>query len=190
MRNRSLLFISMLMLPLSLYAQIQPSAYKGGSRLGVGGGFDYWKGNYNHIARFGPTAWVTADLWHGIGVLAEGHSMIAGGDNAQAADEYKYFSGEGGVTYTYRRWRRFAPFAKAEIGFSSLSFPHHPGATYTHDTRTTWALGAGFERQLVHHVWLRADYTYDNFPDFYSSVTGQHHTLNPNGLAVGGTWHF
>lgn len=190
MRLKMLLFVAALMLSASLSAQVQPSAMRGESRLGIGGGIDYWKGDYNHIARFGPSAWVTAEIWHGIGLIAEGHSMMAGGDKSDAADRYKYYSGDGGITYTYRRWHRFAPFVKGEIGFAGLSFPHHPTSTYTHDTRTTWAVGGGFEYRLTHHVAARADYTYDNFPNFYSSVTGKHHTLCPNGVTVGATWHF
>ncbi len=172
------------------WAQVPPSALKGGLRLGVGGGIDYWRGDYNSISRIGPSAWVTANLWHGLGIIAEGHSMIAGGDDAKHADEYKYFVGEGGLTYTSYRWRHLRPFVKAEVGFGSLSFPHAPTATYTHDTRTTWAIGGGAEYRITNHLWARADYTWDNFPSLYSPISGQHHTLNPNGITVGPTWHF
>jgi len=185
----SLLLFTACIVSSQSWAQVQPSAQKGGLRLGVGGGIDYWQGDYNSISRVGPSAWVTAHLWRGVGVIVEGHSMIAGGDNAKHADEYKYYSGDGGITYTYYHWHRFEPFAKAEVGFSSLSFPHSATATYTHDTRTTWAIGGGAEYHMVGHLWARGDYTWDNFPNFYSTVTGQHNTLNPHGVTVGATWH-
>ncbi|HWT64707.1 MAG TPA: outer membrane beta-barrel protein [Terracidiphilus sp.] len=187
MRLKLSILFAALILSLPACAQVAHSAQRGGTQVTLGGGIDYWKGDYSHIARFGPAAWATAEFWHGIGVIAEGHSMIAGGTNA---DQYKYFSGDGGLIYTYHRWRNVAPFVKAEAGFASLSFPHTATATYTHDTRTTWAMGAGFEYKVVGHIWAHADYTYDNFPNFYSTVTGQHHSLNPNGIAVGATYHF
>lgn len=190
MRLKLSLLLAACMLSLPAWAQIQPSAQRSGTRLGIGGGIDYWRGDWSKIARFGPAAWATAEYWHGLGVIAEGHSMIAGGNNVKNVDQYKYFSGEGGLVYTYHRWHTIAPYAKIEAGFASLSFPHPPTSTYTHDTRTTWALGGGFEYKIVKHVWARVDYTYDNFPNFYSSVTGQHHTLNPNGISVGATYHF
>lgn len=190
MRLKLSVLLALFMLSLPVCAQVMPSAQRSGTRLSVGGGIDYWRGDYNHISRFGPAAWATTEFWHGLGLIAEGHSMIAGGNTADRADEYKYFSGDGGLIYTYHRWHNIQPFVKAEAGFASLSFPHRTAATYTHDTRTTWAMGAGFEYRLVGHIWAHADYTYDNFPDFYSTVTGQHHTLNPNGISVGASYHF
>ncbi|MDR3742402.1 MAG: outer membrane beta-barrel protein [Terracidiphilus sp.] len=190
MRLKLSILLAAFMLSLPACAQVVQSAQQSGTRLGIGGGIDYWRGDYNHITRFGPSAWTTAEFWRGLGVIAEGHSMIAGGDNAYHADQYKYFSGQGGLVYTYHRWHNVAPFIKAEVGFSSLSFPHRSTSHYTHDTRTTYAYGAGFEYKIVRHIWARADYTFDNFPDFYSTVTGKHHTLNPNGITVGATYHF
>lgn len=190
MHSKLILFLAALALSLSAGAQVQPSAQRSGGRLSVGGGVDYWNGDYSDIKRFGPSAWATAEFWHGLGLIAEGHSMIAGGDNAVHADEYKYFSGQGGIVYTYHRWRKVEPFVKGEMGFSSLSFPHRVNATYTHDTRTTWSYGAGLEYKLWKHVWAHGDYTYDNFPDFYSTISHLHHTLNPAGFTVGASYHF
>lgn len=190
MRLKLSILLAVLMLSLPSCAQVVQSAQRSGTRLGIGGGIDYWKGDYNHIARFGPAAWATAEFWHGIGVIAEGHSMIAGGNTADDAAQYKYFEGSGGLVYTYHRWHNIEPFVKAETGFASFSFPHRLNGAYAHDTRTTWAMGAGFEYKIVRHIWARADYTYDNFPDFYSTVTRQYHSINPNGIAVGATYHF
>jgi hypothetical protein len=182
-------FCIMAALAFSVYcpAQVLPAAQRSRIDLSIGGGMDYWRGDWGQIARFGPSAWATADLWHGLGINAEGHSMIIGGSRAS---EYKYFVGEGGLIYTYHHWRSVRPYAKAEVGFGSLSWPHKPTSTYSHDTRTTWALGGGFEYHLWKRVWARADYTYDGFPDIYSPITGHHRTLDPAGVAFGATYHF
>lgn len=183
-------FFVFLMILVSMPCVAQVSAPMEGSRvqLSAGGGIDYWRGDWGSVARFGPSAWASADIWRGLGINAEAHSMIAGGNDM--ASEYKYYVGEGGLRYSYRHWRAFLPYAKGEIGFGSLSFPHPVGATYTHDTRTTWAVGGGFEYLIRNNVWARVDYTFEGFPDFMSGITGQHHTLNPAGIAIGVTYHF
>lgn len=187
MHSKVLVILAAIALSLPVCAQVEPAAGGSPVRLGIGGGIDYWDGNWSHIRRFGPSAWATGEVWRGLGVIAEGHSMIFG--DGTVGDRYKYFSGEGGMVYNYHHWRKFTPFAKGEIGFAGLSFPHKPTATYTHDTRTTWAIGGGFEYKLWKRVWTRADFTYDNFPDFYSPVTGGHPTLNPSGVTLGFTYH-
>lgn len=185
------LFLTMAALAFSLpsLAQVVPPAARSQvADLSVGGGIDYWTGDWGGtIHRFGPSAWASADLWHGLGINAEFHSMIAGG--SRPSSQFKYFVGEGGLMYTYLHWRKFNPYAKAEMGFGSLTYPHPANITQGHDTRTTWALGGGVEYHAWRHVWTRFDYTYDGFPHFYSTVTGQYHTLNPSGIAVGATYH-
>jgi opacity protein-like surface antigen len=188
MQSKFLVVLFALVFSLPSFAQVRPAVEEHRADLSIGGGIDYWQGDFNHIERFGPSAWATIDLWRGIGINVEGHSMIAGGNSV--APRYKYYVGEGGIIYTFGYWHRFAPYAKAELGFASLDFPHKPNATYTHDTRNTWALGGGFEYKVVRRLWARVDYTYDGFPGFYSTVTGKHSTLDPAGLAVGATYHF
>jgi len=187
MRLKLLLVMAALTFSMSCPAQVAPAAERSQLHLSVGGGIDYWRGDWGAIARFGPSAWASADLWHGLGINVEGHSMIFGGTNSS---QYKYFVGEGGLMYTYHHWRMFRPYGKAELGFASLSWPHKAIATYSHDTRTTWALGGGFEYHVWRRIWTRVDYTYDGFPDLYSPVTGQHHTLDPAGVTVGASYHF
>jgi hypothetical protein len=188
MQSKSFALTFILVLSVPCLAQVRPAAEAGHSNIAIGGGIDYWQGDWGEIARYGPSAWSTAELWNGFGALAEGHSMIAG-DGAVGA-KYKYFVGEGGLVYNYHRFHSFVPYAKAELGFASLSFPHKTTSHYTHDTRNTWALGGGCEVRLSRHVWTRIDYTYDGFPDFYSQVSRLHHTLDPNGVSIGATYHF
>ena len=188
MHSKLVVFIVSLVLCARCMAQVKPAAEESSSNFSAGGGFDYWQGDWKGVSRFGPSVWVTDEFWHGIGVNIEGHSMIMGG--GAPSPKYKYFVGEGGLIYNYYKYRRFTPFVKAELGFASLSFPHSPKATYTHDTRNTWAVGGGVEFRMSRHVWTRIDYTYDGFPNFYSQVTRLHHTLDPNGISFGPTYHF
>jgi opacity protein-like surface antigen len=188
MYSKLLVFVVGLFLCAPCIAQVNSAAEGSRANFSAGGGFDYWQGDWSGVSRFGPSVWVTDEFWHGIGINIEGHSMIIGG--GAPSPKYKYFVGEGGFIYNYYRYPKFTPFAKAEIGFASLSFPHNPTATYTHDTRNTWAVGGGAEFKLSRHIWTRIDYTYDGFPNFYSEVTGLHRTLDPSGISFGPTYHF
>ncbi len=188
MHSKLFTIILALVLCAHCMAQVQPAAEGSTSNFSVGGGFDYWQGDWNGVSRFGPALWITDQLWHGVGINLEGHSMILGG--GAPSPKYKYFVGEGGVIYKYEKYPRFTPFVKGELGFAALSFPHSPKATYTHDTRNTYAVGGGAEFKLARHLWARVDYTYDFFPNFYSEVSHLHHTLNPSGFSFGPTWHF
>ncbi len=180
-----ILFICGLGVAQVAFSQATYGGEKEAVHIKAGGGIDYWSTDYSGVWKFGPSAWVGAELWRGLGVQLEGHSLIAGGNLPQ----YKYYVGEGGLEYTSHHWRTIEPFVKAELGFGSLQFPR-PLGLESHDTRTTWAIGGGLEYHLRGRVWTRADYTYDGFPSFLSYVTYQKHTLNPAGLTVGVTYHF
>lgn len=188
MNSKLLVALAVLMFSLSGVAQVAPAAEKNRIELSAGGGLDYWWGDWGgSVHRFGPSAWATADVWHGIGATIEGHSMIFGGGGP--SPEYKYFVGEGGLVYTYHHWRKIRPYAKGEFGYASLSFPS-TGLPYVHQDERTWSVGAGAEYRTWRRLWTRVDYEYDFFPNFYSPITGQFHTLNPSGLSFGETFHF
>lgn len=185
--------VALLLTSISSLAQVAPAAGKRKVSLPVnwsaGGGMDYWSGDFKggHINRWGPAAWVTATMWHCLGLNVEFHSMIIGGN--QLASDYKLFVGEGGVMCTMGYWGRFQPIYKGEMGFASLSTPEN-GSGQFHSNYRTWALGGGFEYHLRGHWWTRVDYTYDAIPGFYSGITNERHTLNPRGIAFGATYRF
>jgi hypothetical protein len=150
---------------------------------------DYWSGDWGSadINRWGPAGWVTLVVWRGLGINAEGHSMIVGGNSNSSS--YKYFVGEGGVIYISDHWRKFQPFAKAELGFGSLTHPPN-GTGQSHLTSNTWAIGGGVEVHNWRRLWTRVDYTFDAIPNFHSSITNEYQTLNPRGLTFGETFRF
>jgi hypothetical protein len=119
--------VALLLVSIPGIAQVQPAA--GGGKVSlpmnfsVGAGMDYWSGDYGgaKINRWGPAAWVTASIWHCLGINVEGHSMILGGNSN--ASNYKLFVGEGGLMCTMGYWGRFQPIYKGEMGFASLTQP-------------------------------------------------------------------
>jgi opacity protein-like surface antigen len=186
--------VAVLLVSISCFAQVQPAAGKGKEilppiRWSAGAGMDYMSGDWGKgdINRWGPAAWVTATMWHCLGINVEGHSMILGGNSL--ASNYKLFVGEGGVMCTMGYWGRFQPIYKGEMGFASLSQPGN-GSGRFHSNYWTWSVGGGVEYHIRGHWWTRVDYTYEAIPDFYNGYTKQYHTLNPRGIAFGATYRF
>lgn len=184
--------VAILLVSIPSLAQVQPAARRGGGlpvKLSVGAGMDYLSGDWRagDINRWGPAAWATATIWHCLGINAEGHSMIVGGN--QLASKYKLFVGEGGLMCTMGYWGRFQPIFKGGLGFASLSQPGN-GTGQLHSTYSTWSVGGGAEYHMWGHWWTRVDYTYEAIPSFHSSVSNQNHTLNPRGISFGATYRF
>ena len=186
--------VAVLLVSIPSLAQVEPAATAGRAlpvKLSVGAGMDYWSGdwkdNNGDIYRWGPAVWATATIWHCLGVNAEGHSMIVGGN--QGASNYKLFVGEGGLMCTMGYWGRFQPIYKGELGFASLSQPGN-GTGHLHSTYSTWSVGGGAEYHTGGHWWTRVDFTYEAIPNFHSGVTNQNHTLNPRGVTFGETYRF
>jgi opacity protein-like surface antigen len=173
---------------LSCDAQAVPEVVHPQLSTSAGVGMDYWSGDWGKgdINRWGPSAWATLTIWHDLSVIAEGHSMIVGGN--QAASNYKYFTGGGGLIYTSDYWGRFQPFFKGEAGFASLSHPPNLSG-HLHDSRHIWTVGGGVEYHTTGKWWTRVEYSYDFFPDFHGT-TSQNHYLNPRGFTFGETYRF
>jgi opacity protein-like surface antigen len=189
MVSKLIVAIAISLVSLSCAAQVVPAAVRPPLGLTTGGGMNYFSGDWGHgdINRWGPSAWATLTIWRDLGIIAEGHSMIMGGN--ELASNYKYFAGGGGLIYTFGHWRRFQPFIKGEAGFASLSHPDN-GTGHFHDTSNIWTLGGGAEYHTWRHLWTRVEYSYDFFPDFHSSITNQTHTLSPRGITFGETYRF
>jgi hypothetical protein len=113
--------------------------------------------------------------------------MIWGGN--KYAPLFKYYAAGGGLIYTSGYYGRFQPLLKAEAGFGSLTHPDNFSGHF-HDTRNIWVLGGGFEYHTWRSLWTRAEYDYEFFPDFHSSITGHNPALNPRGIIIGETWRF
>src|SRR5437660_12430537 len=108
-----LVAIAVSLVSLSCAAQAVPEAnYRTPLATSLGAGMNYSSGDWGaaDINRWGPSAWGTITVWHDLSVIAEGHSMIIGGN--QTASKFKYFTSGGGLVYTSDYWGRFQPFFK------------------------------------------------------------------------------
>ena len=187
-----LLGFAVCLVSLPCAAQVAPAAGPTRAPLSgsVGFGMDYMSGDWGaaHINEWGPSAWATVTIWHDVSVIAEGHSMLWGG-NQYPPYKFKYVTGGGGLIWISDYFGRFQPLFKGEIGFGSLT--HLPNDTgHLHDTRTIYTLGGGVEYHTYKRLWTHVEYDYDFFTDFRSSISGKNHSLNPRGFTFGETYRF
>lgn len=173
------------------YSQVTPAAHQGNIPLSIGGGITDYSLDWGYGRRMlGITAWVD---WHfasqsrflrGVGIEAEGTDL--NWDRPSTLSKMRHDTGQGGLTYTWHRFRHFNPYVKMLGGIGSIDFPaplNYP--YYTHDTFSIFSPGGGVEYQLSNRVWVRGDYEYQ-----YWHQTFGPHDLNPNGFTIGATYHF
>lgn len=169
------------------FSQVAPAASGGGLPLVVGAGFSDFYTDWNRRIT-GPTLWVNWNFYsgprllHGFGIEAEGRDLNYGRTGSDA--KLRQDTIAGGPIYTWRHYHNFHPYGKFLMGYGSIDFninaPH-----YSHDSRTVFAPGGGVEYRVSRNVWVRGDYEYQFWTDFFN-----HHALNPNGLTVGVSYDF
>jgi opacity protein-like surface antigen len=173
---------------LPAFSQVAPSANQGGLPFKVGFAYsDYytdWSGYES-----GPTAWVDWTLTHGPGILsgigieAEGRDLNYSRTGTQP--KLREDTAQGGPIYRWGHYDRFEPYAKFLFGFGHIAFNDVLDPYYTHDSRTVLAPGGGAEYRIAGNVWVRGDYEYQFWTDFFN-----HHALNPEGFTVGASYDF
>jgi len=170
-----------------LLAQVAPAVKGGGLPIAIGAGFsDYytdWTGRLG-----GAAVWIDWNLYsgpsflRGFGLEAEGRDLNflrSGGDPKLRQDTIG-----GGPIYTWRRFDRVHPYGKFLIGYGSMDFTSG-SPNYSHDTRTVYAPGGGVEYRVFQHIWVRGDYEYQFWTDFFHN-----HALNPQGFTAGVSYNF
>ena len=190
MRMKLILATLFLAAAIPAFSQIEASAKGTTPRFAVGAGFsDYssdWSGRYAGGAlwadwnpNLGPS------LLHGLGIEIEARDLSFG----QTKDKYlRLDTIGGGAIYTVRHYRKIHPYGKFLMSYASFDFnPYNLGKPdqYSHDTRTDYAPGGGVEYHAWRDVWVRADYEYQFFVDFFN-----HHAMNPNGFTIGASYEF
>jgi opacity protein-like surface antigen len=173
------------------FSQTVPEANKGNLPIVIGGGVSDYLLDWGYGRRMqGVTVW--ADwyftdqfrLLEGVGIEAEGTDLDW--NRPAGVPNMRHDTGQAGLTYTWRHFRTFDPYAKMLGGIGSIDFPAPPDYPYyTHDTFSIFSPGGGVEYRIRDHVWVRGDYEYQ----FWHQAFGPH-DLNPNGFTIGATYHF
>jgi opacity protein-like surface antigen len=169
-------------------AQTVPDGHQDDIPFAIGGGLSAFNPDFGNGILLGGTAWIdwsnTHGPWylHGFGVEAE-VADIAIGHSSNQPSNLREGSLGAGVTYTWRHFHDYHPYAKFLRSYSSIDF-HIPNVSYDHDTRTANIAGAGIEYRVTRGYWVRADYEYQWWPHLFDR------TFTPEGLTVGVMYNF
>jgi opacity protein-like surface antigen len=175
------------------FSQVAPSASGGGLPFVVGAGVSDFSLDFGMGRRMeGVTVWVDWNLYRapsllrGLGIEFEGRDIDI--NRPSSLSRMRQDTGDGGVIYTWRRYRNFHPYAKYLAGIGSIDFPP-PFANeplYTHTTNFVSSPGGGLEYRAFRNIWVRGDYEYQFWPNLFSRQTA----LNPNGVTIGASYDF
>ncbi|HEV7217848.1 MAG TPA: outer membrane beta-barrel protein [Terriglobales bacterium] len=198
MANRSfLLAILMVAVSFPALSQVVPEIGHPGKGwpLSVGVAYSTFDTDWNETLSggriSGGTIWADWNfyhlppLWDGFGIEVEGRDLNYGrtGNDPKIRQD----TVEGGVIYTTHFYRRFHPYAKFLVGDGSLDFKATDAnfPNYSHDTRLIYSPSGGADTRLHESLWLRVNYEYQFWPDFFN-----HHTMNPRGWDIGLSYDF
>jgi opacity protein-like surface antigen len=180
-----LLLAALVVAAIPAFPQVAPQATRAGLPLTVGVGYSNFHTDYSGRLS-GPMFWADwnfsdrLSFLRGLGIEVEARDLNY--DRTGTDRNLRMDTAEGGVIYTYRRYRRVQPFAKCLIGFGSIDFnlaiPSF--AYYTHDTRTVYAPGGGVNWIAFGNVEIQGNYEYQFWPVLFHG-----HSLNPNGITIG-----
>lgn len=163
-------------------AQVVPSATSGMNwRLDAGAGVSDYHMDYGHGNEWGGTLWADAALNNGLGLEMEARDLSFHRGpflpNNMRTDTFG-----GGPIYSWQHYSRFRPYAKFLVSFGSLDLQKN---SY-HYTWVLFSPGLGLEYRPFGHVWLRADYEYQ----FWPNMLGPSWTYDPQGITVGAVYEF
>lgn len=154
-----------------LQAQVVPSATRSGLSLTAGGMVSVFKPDYVPNKLAGVGGYVDLNIFHGIGVEAEGRWQRFNEFEGISQDNYLI-----GPRYQFRRIWRVHPYAKGLMGFTNMNFGPNVGT----GRFTTLAIGGGVDLRVTRKLSVRAfDAEYQYWPDFLGGA------LRPYGASVG-----
>jgi Outer membrane protein beta-barrel domain len=152
-------------------AQVAPTALRSPLSLTVGGTVSVFDPNYISNKLIGFGGYVDLNVFHGIGVEAEGRWQRFHEYQGISQDNYLI----GPRVQILHLWRA-RPYVKALGGFSNMNFGPGEG----NGRFTTLAFGGGVDLHLTRHWSVRpVDVEYQYWPTFFNG------SLTPVGVSAG-----
>ena len=178
--------------PTRALAQTAPAATEARLPLAIGAGFSGFNPDSGHGHLLGGTLWIdyspkqVPQMLRGLGLQVEARDLNYG--QSQTQQNLRQDVASGGVFYSSPRYRNLRPYGKFEMGFGNMDWL--PRGDRVHQTRTVTILGGGVELRAYRSVWVRIDYEYQFWPDFFFKGAKPIGQLNPQGFTVGVLYHF
>ncbi len=155
----------------SLHAQVKPAVFRSPFSLTVGGTASGFAPDYVPQKLIGVGAYVDVNIFHGIGVEAEGRWQRF--NSYQSITQDNYLIGPRVKVLSFWKAR---PYVKVLGGFSTMNFEQ----SIASGRFSTLAGGGGIDLQLTRRISLRAiDAEYQWWPKFLGG------SLKPYGVSVG-----
>ena len=147
-----------------------------------------WGSDKNGERRMaGITATLDTDLPHASGILKGFELEIEGRDinyfQPVGLSSMRQSTILGGAVYSWPYSQRARPYAKYLWGLGSIDASRV--GPYRHDTQMVMAPGGGLECKVFGPLWVRGDYEYQFWPNFFGRGT-----LNPNGFTISTVYDF
>jgi opacity protein-like surface antigen len=155
----------------ALRAQVAPTAFKSPISLSVGGMGSVFNPYYISNKLGGVGAYVDVNLFHGIGIEAEGRWQRFHEFEGISQDNYLI-----GPRVRLKHIWRATPYVKVLGGYSHMNFEDNIAT----GRFTTIAFGGGVDIHLTHRWTVRPiDIEYQYWPDFLGD------SLTPHGVSAG-----
>lgn len=177
----------------SAFAQAVPAATEGRSPWALGAGLSGFNPDFEHGHLLGGTLWIDYTLarvplfLQGLALEVEARDLNYDRSATEGSNLRQDTAG-GGVIYSWRHFVKFRPYAKllAEYGNTDYGEKNGPRG---HDSRSFLGAGGGVEYRVMSRLWMRADYEYQSWPNFFKSTVPAGR-LTPQGITVGAVYRF
>lgn len=180
---------------LSSFAQVVPAATEGhSSQWSFGGGMAGFNPDLGHERLYGGTLWVDYSLaklspaLRGAAVELEGRDMSL--DHQRTSPVLRLDTVDLGATYTLDDFHGIRLYAKLLSGLGNADYLTGLPPRRYNQSRTVTSFGGGLEYLVYRRIWVRLDYEYQYFPDFFYVDTPKQAPLDPQGFTVGAVYRF
>jgi hypothetical protein len=177
---------------LPVYSQVGPAATQGGLPITVGVGLSGFDPTNGSGLLLGGTLWIDytptqlPKILNGLGVEAEARDLSLNRSSSQPPN-LRLDEASGGVIYFWRHIQNLRPYGKFLMGYGNID--SMAGSVRIHDSRTVTTLGGGVDYRVYRNIFVRGDYEYQFWPDYWKSTTPAG-SLTPHGFTVGASYDF
>jgi hypothetical protein len=177
-------------------AQTSPTASTSNSPFVVGVGLSAYNPAWISGHILGGTLWIDYSPnqlpWYlrGLGIEAEARDLNYD-RSARVWPGLRQDTAMGGPMYACPYFSNLHPYAKFLVGYGNTDYESLTHVRH-HDSRTITAKGGGVDWRAYRGMWLRVDYEYQIWPDFFHNPGNKvpAGTLNSQGFTIGATFHF
>lgn len=203
MRSMPLLRLTVALLLISaasfLPAQTVPDAKANGIPFAIGVGLSGFNPDFSHGHLLGGTLWIdyipnrVPRILSGFELEAEARDLNYG-RSATAPYNLREDIVQGGLIYAWPHWVNIRPYGKFFEGYGNTDYESVLNGRH-HDSRTIFSGGGGVEYRVYRRLWVRGDYEYQSWPNFFKHPATQTTParppgrLNPQGFTVGVLYH-